>query len=371
MSQSLGFFVLSCVFFVVKSQTVLQPQDVSLKWTSDFKPQLSWSPVENCSYEVDFPDKTTYICHLPTWSNYTVMEGGTLHCTVVTICNGVSSQPFIVNQTYPELVRNLSCYIQSSQKTHCSWLPASPGLDLPFFYRLSTEDGSVSRDKNVITPLLECSAYTRTEGIRTGCDLQARVTQAIDILFKDTWNNMPARNTFRRDLFLSVKLDPLRLNATKMGNKVIITFTPPDIDLGDWTFFIKYNECNVEKNQITQIETVATLELLPHCRYCFAIKAESNKKETPWSKEECFDAETDPNAWVFAAIVIPLVCVCLAALTFVCFRKNKDTIFPKVPVPRDFLSDISNNNNKSNLYIPREEDDNCKITLVIDPQNKQ
>lgn len=370
MSQSLGFFLLSCVFFVVQSQTdkVVQPQNVSLTWKNDIDPQLSWSPVENCSYEVVFQDETSPCSH-PTWIIYDAMEGGSLHCTVVTICNGVRSQPFVFNKTYPELVRNLNCYIQSSKKTHCSWLPARPGLDLPFFYRLIMEDGTVSQNNDIAPPLRECSAYTRTEGIRTGCDLQAKAVHTIHILFNDTRNNMPVRNTFKRDLFSHVKLDPLTLNATKMANKVFIFFTPPDIDLSDWKFSIKYNECNVEKHPIIQEKRIAELELLPHCQYCFAIKAESRGKETPWSKGLCFDAEADPNAWVFAAIMIPLVCVCLAVLTFVCFRKNKDTIFPKVPVPRDFLSDISNNNNKSNLYIPREEDDNCKITLVVDPQN--
>lgn len=109
--------------------------------------------------------------------------------------------------------------------------------------------------------------------------------------------------------------------------------------------------------------------------------------------DRCFllpDADAEPNAVVFAAIIIPLVFASLAILTFVCCRKyvhsspsfflkiiclfpigcgvlfilfysnfvelslfrNKDHIFPKVPQPRDFLSDIYDNNNKVTLLLP-------------------
>lgn len=87
------------------------------------------------------------------------------------------------------------------------------------------------------------------------------------------------------------------------------------------------------------------------------------------------DADTDPYAFVYAAIIIPLMCAGLAALTFVCYRKyvtsfcidfschlvciwyltlalyrNKDNILPKIPKPRDLLSDISDNNNKVTVF---------------------
>lgn len=90
------------------------------------------------------------------------------------------------------------------------------------------------------------------------------------------------------------------------------------------------------------------------------------------------DADTDPNASIYAAIIIPLMFAGLAALTFVCCRKyvksaplylaptvvpsfasdiylslyrNKENIFPKVPQPRDLLSDVSDNNNKVTVFI--------------------
>lgn len=40
-----------------------------------------------------------------------------------------------VSLFFPELVRNLSCYVHSSKQTRCSWLPVSDAADLGFFFR--------------------------------------------------------------------------------------------------------------------------------------------------------------------------------------------------------------------------------------------
>ncbi|GLD72527.1 uncharacterized protein AKAME5_002385200 [Lates japonicus] len=135
---------------------------------------------------------------------------------------------------------------------------------------------------------------------------------------------------------------------------------------------LNYTACNghVEKDEHSL--TSMQLDVIPHCKYCMTIKAKyRDLGSTALSDEKCFDAETDPIALVYAAIIIPLIFAGLATLTFVCCKRNKEHIFPKVPQPRDLLSDISDNNNKStvyNLYIPAEEEENCKITLVMDPQ---
>ncbi|XP_070786347.1 uncharacterized protein [Enoplosus armatus] len=283
----------------------------------------------------------------------------------------------LFERTRRELVRDLQCYITSSKHSRCSWLPASHVPDFGFFYRLSNEDGSKSIHDNSLPLLRECPRYIDTGGVRTGCDLQANFTQAIHVLFNGTLNNTLVRNTFKKWVKDDVRPPPLNWTVTKTGEKFIITWIPPDfVDLSHWTFVIDYTECKTPKVKTVEDETSLHLDLVPHCQYCMAIRAKETrgKGETRESNTTCFDADTDPNALVYVAVIIPLMFAGLAALAFVCCRKNKENIFPKVPEPRDLLSDISNNNNKitvRNLYVPAEEEDSCKITLVMDSEINQ
>ncbi|XP_034413096.1 interleukin-13 receptor subunit alpha-1 isoform X5 [Cyclopterus lumpus] len=96
----------------------------------------------------------------------------------------------------------------------------------------------------------------------------------------------------------------------------------------------------------------------------------NNTVATNTFKKDTSNDDSDPSAWLYAAIIIPVMFAGLAALVLVCCRKNKEYMFPKVPEPRDLLSNISDNNNKSadhTLCVPAEEDDNCRISLVVDP----
>ncbi|XP_076580649.1 interleukin-13 receptor subunit alpha-1 isoform X1 [Chaetodon auriga] len=375
--RSLDVFILSCLLVTVESQTgqVLPPQNVSLRWISDFKPQLSWAPpqhsMENCSYIVtsrtNEENSDTYDEGPPPWSQNVVMEGGSLHLSVNTICHGRPSEPVVINITDPVLVRDLQCSIHSSKLTRCSWEPASDTPDLRFFYKLVNEHLNGGPDSS--TPLQACPSYSYSDGVRTGCDLQASITHDISIVFNGTRNNKLVRNTFKKEL----KGKPLALNwkVTKTADKFLIKWSPPDIaDLSEWKFFINYTECNEMKVKTAERVASTELVLVPRCQYRMKIKAEliTTKESGQWSDEEYFDA--DPNVMVYVAVIIPLIFAGLAALTLVCCRMNKDTIFPKVPEPRDLLSSIADNNNKStvrNLYIPVEEEDNCKITVVIEP----
>jgi hypothetical protein len=55
--------------------------------------------------------------------------------------------------------------------------------------------------------------------------------------------------------------------------------------------------------------------------------------------------------------------------------RHKDKILPKVPKPTNLISDMFNNNNEmsinENLYIPAQEEVDCKITLVRYPLPQQ
>ncbi|XP_036968788.1 uncharacterized protein LOC119027565 [Acanthopagrus latus] len=383
-SQRLELFVLSCLVLTSHTSEVLPPQNVSLRWITSFEPQLSWAPprhpVENCSYEVEWSrtnqtdDRYTCIPKNLTWSEYTVMDGRHLYLAVRTICNDTHSEPVELPVIYPELVRNLSCYIHSSNLTRCSWHRVSDIADFGFFFRLTAEDLSASINNKSNPNLQACPEYV---GGRTGCNLQAKPTHAIHILFNGTLNNRLVRNTFKIWLKENVRPLPLTWTAIKAGDKFNISWIPPDFcELSCWTFKIRQTACNKSLHHDKFHVTSTELNVVPHCKNCMAIKVERSRakeagRESEWSEEKCFAGE--PNALVYAAIIIPLMFAVLATLTLVCCKKNKDVIFPRVPEPRDFLSDISDNNNKitvRNLYIPAEEED-CKITLVIDPLNNK
>ncbi|XP_034712741.1 uncharacterized protein LOC117934828 [Etheostoma cragini] len=294
------------------------------------------------------------------------MQGGYLQFKVNTICGDKQSTEVGMEINYTELVRDLECYIHSAKQTRCSWLPGSHAPDLKFYYRLLNEDFSASPDDKSPVILKECSLYA--EGGKTACDLEASISQSIEILINGTHNNSFARNTFKKNP--NVRPPALKWTVNKSGNKFLINWTPPDIQV-KWTYIVNYTECVETKTKsVGNGETSIVLDLVPHCPYSFAIKATCTRGGTPWSDVKNFAAETDPNAWRYAAAIVPLMFAGLAVLAFVCFRKHKEHIFPKVPEPRDLVSDIFDNNNKStvcNLYIPAEEEDNCKVTLVEEP----
>lgn len=169
----------------------------------------------------------------------------------------------------------------------------------------------------------------------------------------------------------TVRPPPLNWTVVEVGDAFNISWIPPDVlGLDLWKFRINYTECGENKSVLIPHRTSHQLPRVAHCQYHMAIKAVYKEHGTEWSDKKYFGA--DPNAVVYVVfILIPLMFAGLAVLAFVCCRRNKESIFPKVPEPRDLLSDISDNNNKitvRNLYVPAKEEEDCKITLVIDPQ---
>ncbi|XP_062300818.1 uncharacterized protein LOC134005829 [Scomber scombrus] len=386
MFQSLEFFTL--VFLSVSAESltgnVLAPQNVSIQWINDFETKLSWDPprdlVANCTpkYKVISMTRERYSgetrdVDTHEYCFYTVMKGGFLSLSVKTIC-GDKSGVVVHNFTYPDLVWNVMCYIRSSRNYECLWLTATDVPDLRFFFRFPSQ--SSNADCTAPLPLQECSSYLITNGKRTGCNLQDPIAYDIHMVFNGTLNNTLVRNTFRQTNPL-VRPPALEWTITEAGDKFNISVIPPDYRPSRWTLLINYTECGKEKHQLQELKTAFQMPRLLHCPYYIQIKAEIDDGKggwTPWSEKLSFGAITDPNPMVYAIIPIPIVFAALAVLTFICYKKNKETIFPKVPEPRDLVSDISDNNNKSNvrnLYIPAAEEEDCKITLVLDPQFTQ
>ncbi|XP_077961823.1 uncharacterized protein LOC120822644 isoform X2 [Gasterosteus aculeatus] len=369
---SLDLFVSCCFFLTVGShqESVSPPRNVSLVWKHEFWPQLSWAPpqhsMDNCSYKVTMNGgkfSETNIKNQFYVTQY-FMEGGFLQMGVETTCGDIHSEPVVLNITYPELVRNVNCYITAATKSHCFWSPASQAPDLRFFWSVDSGSGIPS------SGIQECPSYNYTDPVRPGCDLEADIHQTIYIFFNATLMDTVARNTFSKDTLDDVRPPSIKWSVNKTGDKFSIAWIEPDIPLR-WNFVVMYTECSETKYKTFGEVNSGELDLVPHCPYCLAIKAHITNRVTPWTKEECFDADTDPKAWKWAAIIIPLILVGLMALMFGCYRKNKEYILPRVPQPRDLLSGISDNNNKStvpNLYVPtEEEEENCNISLVADP----
>ncbi|XP_065806695.1 uncharacterized protein [Labrus bergylta] len=371
-----------CLFSGVELLTcqVLPPQNVTLTWPKDFWPRLSWAPpphsMKNCKYQVKTRnneggiDGICTIVNNTSWSTRRVMEGGVLNLILQTVCNDTDESVNVeIRSAYKDLVKDLQCFIESSTLTNCTWLHATKTSDLRFFYMFSNNDPNKSlEDESQWTPLVECSAYTY--GIRSGCGLQAKPTQTLFILLNGTLDNKPVRNTFKKSLL--VRPPALNWTVVEAENYFIINWIPPDVfSLDSWEFCIRYTEGDKLKNITTKKVTSYKLPRQSRYQYWISIQAKKDENKTPWTKEKYFSAATDPSAILYPVVIIPLMCAGLAVLTVVCCRKNKKALFPKVPEPRDLLSEISNNNNKSvihKLYIPAEEEENCKITLVMDPQ---
>ncbi|XP_034531969.1 interleukin-13 receptor subunit alpha-1 [Notolabrus celidotus] len=382
MIQSLDLVFVCCLFLRVEPLigTISPPTNLSLTWTSDFNLKLSWAPpshpMDHCRYEVKTKSNVkwsedTTITNQTSLTRFRVLEGGLLHLSVRTVC-GENRSNWVSNKT-PEtaLVKDLQCFIHSSKLTRCSWLNATKASDFHFFYRLEDLSSNESYNNKSKTITQECQPYKDPGGIRTGCDLLAKTTQSMIIIITGTLDSKPFRNTFSRKLH--VKPPALTWTVTKTKKEFIIKWIPPEVlDLSDWKFVVNYTECNeLKPEKEIPGETSLKLPMVSRCQYQMSIRAVADGRgETPWTEEKYFDADTDPYRMIYAAVIIPLIFAGLAAFAFVFCRKNKEHIFPEIPEPKFLITDIYNNNNNKihNLCIPEEEEDNCEITLVVDPQ---
>lgn len=66
--------------------------------------------------------------------------------------------------------------------------------------RLVSENLATSYNDKSPSRLRVCPSYSYTDGVRTGCDLEANIEHDILISFKGMLNNTLVRNTFRKEL---------------------------------------------------------------------------------------------------------------------------------------------------------------------------
>ncbi|XP_061814982.2 uncharacterized protein [Nerophis lumbriciformis] len=364
------------------SQTgqITPPHNLTLQWISDFEVELWWTHQlglpPSCEYKVSSRTKEensedeSYHQTPPSLLKLS-MEGGSLSVSIHTVCQDKHSQPVILNVTYPELVSGVQCHIISSTLTNCSWRPLSLSPSLSFYYGLIDE---VEDTASFDVKLQECSSYTRMDGVRTGCRLQSNARQSIYMLFNATLKETLVRNTFKKSP-VPVTPRPLNWTVSEVAGKFNLSWIPPDVlHLSLWTFIINYTECDEEKVKKVLGNTSVLMNRVAHCRYRISLKGLSMRGETGWSHAKYFDAAKHANAMLYAVIIIPLLLAGLTFLTSLCCRRNKGHIFTKVPRPRDLLSDVGSNNTKSavcNLCFPEKEEENCKISLVMDLQQQQ
>lgn len=56
---------------------------------------------------------------------------------------------------------------------------------------------SITSNDTPTIQIQECSSYTHTDGVRTGCDVQTKAPQSMLIMFNGTRNNtLVERNTY-------------------------------------------------------------------------------------------------------------------------------------------------------------------------------
>ncbi|PWA14805.1 hypothetical protein CCH79_00014516 [Gambusia affinis] len=378
MFRCLEFVAVVCLFLAAKTTTeqILPPQNLSLRWINVFIPELTWEPpphsMANCHYEGKIEKnnelKSTFGPIKDKFMSFNndplFTEGRHLSCSLETVCHAKRSEPAFLNITYPGLVKSLDFYMTSAKRGHCSWSPAMTTPDLRFFYQL--KDQFVDGPPTVT--LQECSSYSYTGGVKSGCDLDTTARMSIMILFNATVNNEVVWNTFHLD---ELKVKPVAPDWTVKENKdnFNISWTPPDVlDLSSWTFKINYTVCGKEERPLSASGHSYRLERSPSCRYCMKIQAISDRGNSPETDEKCFDPD---RASFSAYIVIVALLVTLAGISIACLLRNKKRIFPKIPVPSNFFKDVMENNNESffrKLYVPPEEQENCTVTVVKDAQ---
>lgn len=381
-----------CLFLTTAlSDQVLPPENVRLSWIEGLYQKLTWTPpqhsLHNCHYNITSTVKidgserpasykvrpgTQPEKNLLSWKEISrPLNGGFINVSIQTVCNGLSSKAVFDGINDEDL--ELDCAVRSSSLVHCSW-KSPPSAQLRFFYNAALEPTSSRYDD-----LRECPHYTER---RSGCDLPVKTRLSrhdlsvlpVNLLLNGTLYNRTIRN-IHHITSLKMKLPPLDWTVTDYKEKFIINWTLPPFDL-NWIYLINYTACDNTWVRREKPEPPFELKREANCSYRFSMRAlvdvgGEEKGGTEWTTEKRFGAVSDPNLAVLAAVLVPLVLAVLVVLTlFWCWR-NKDRIWPKVPQPNpNILQDLLNNNNKTSFHSPRV-DEECVVTLVIDPKKTE
>lgn len=377
--HNLGF-LWSVILTTVLTEKVLPPENVRLGWREGLYQALTWTPpkhsLHNCQYHINSTirengsKKIAFQTKSGTefnWYEYRALNGGFLNISIQTVCNGSSSEAVFIGLDDPDL--KLDCAIRSSSLVHCSWKPP-PSAQLSLFYNAATEPYS-----EVFDELRECPQYTE---LRSGCDLPVTTKHSIqdlsilpiNLLLNGTLGNRTIRNV-HKIISLKLNLPPLNWTVTESKEKFLINWNPPPFNL-NWKYIINYTSCDrpLVSRELSKPPFEFNREAA--CSYRITMRGVVLYiGGTEWTKEKYFGAASEPNLLLLAVVLIPMVLTVLVVLTLLWIRKNKDRLWPKVPQPNfKLFEDLMNNNNKTNLHLPKAEEE-CEVTLVVDPKQPE
>uniref|UniRef100_A0A4W5JBP9 Interleukin 13 receptor, alpha 1 n=1 Tax=Hucho hucho TaxID=62062 RepID=A0A4W5JBP9_9TELE len=381
-----GVFVLYYFVSFVATQPETElpsPRNVTFSWTDEFCWELSWSLPENvdsqrCNYHINMSrigQKNIIKTKKGTRLEDCVPLMGGVHFFIQTQCNRTRMSQTVVH-TIPaptELVKNFKCFLYSTKAMNCSWLLANQvPEDFQLYHGPRLEN---------MTKVSECSEYLYNDNQRTGCHLRGDFDKRIFFQVNGTLNGSSVRNTFEVNPNVNVQPLPLELKITEEGRKLNISWISPDIKHPHcWKYIINYTRCKTAESKLLEDKTWIMVNYDPYCQYRVRIKPifshSCGMGEGDWTEEEIYgkDGNRDWNLHV-AAIFISVMAVIVAIVVCFCIRKHRDKILPKVPKPTNLIRNMLNNNNEmsinENLYIPAQEEVDCKITLVQDPLPQQ
>nr|XP_046175188.1 cytokine receptor common subunit gamma-like [Oncorhynchus gorbuscha] len=382
-----GVFVLYYFVSFVATQPETElpsPRNVTFSWTNEFCWELSWSLLENvdsqrCKYHINMSwigQKNISRMKKETRLEECFPLMGGVRFFIQTQCNRTQMSQTVVH-TIPaptELVTNFKCFLYTSNAMNCSWLLANQvPEDLQLYY-------GFFRLKNM-SKVSECNEYLYNGNQRTGCHLRGDFHMRIFFQVNGTLNGSSVRNTFMVNPKDHVQPIPLELKITEEGSNLNISWISPDIRHPRcWKYIINYTRCKMPESKSLEDKTWIMVNYDPYCQYRVRIKPIFSQLcgmgEGDWTEEKIYgkDGNRDWHLHV-AAVFISVMAVIVSILVCFCIRKHKDKILPKVPKPTNLISDMFNNNNEmsinENLYIPAQEEVDCKITLVRYPLPQQ
>ncbi|KAG7256487.1 hypothetical protein CRUP_027225 [Coryphaenoides rupestris] len=340
-------FVLGCLVAGVRCETD-KPSALTLEsvyWVTNFCYNVSWTVQnqrKNCSYVLNHKS----LGPRTQFSEWHIMEGGVLNVSLVANCGGGWSQTAHRSIVNTALVRDLWCDLRSSNSTVCTWKPASSQHipDLRVYYLKSKEHYEPCPHAHAEA---ECPEYQRdADGAVTGCVLPSKLQSHFFFAFNGTdARGNPARNTFERT---------------------------PYQNLGDWKYIINYIKCGEHMPDLEITNGTTSLDFqLNGCAINISMMAKWGIYHTAPGPVMSFGKDPNPNTpKLLAGILIPVALAAMLLLAMVCFRRNKDAIFPAVPKPADFLPDMMSSNkalNTMTMYEPAQEEEPEIVTLIVDP----
>uniref|UniRef100_A0A4W5KKF9 Type I cytokine receptor cytokine-binding domain-containing protein n=1 Tax=Hucho hucho TaxID=62062 RepID=A0A4W5KKF9_9TELE len=376
----LRYFINLVALEVAAEKALPEPLNLSLKWESEFLIKLLW----NAPKDLDTSCKVNYmitetigqerpktISTFSLYKKYNVTMNDAVNYTVKTnpkdCRDRTMSKPVSISKPkLTELVKNFQCSLYFSKAMNCSWLPANQASDLQFHYRYPGD-----------SHIAACSEYQYRAGQRTGCRLRGSFLE-YDVYVKvnGTLNGLSVWNNFLVLPRYHVKPPAPKVKITEEGKNLILSWDPPDIGaVHCWNFIFNYSKCqlHVDSKEIQWKHVPVTVSYDERCQYSVKLKAVYSKwcgeGGSDWSEEEIYGVD-DWSMTVFY-VIIPAVLFLFLILFICCFMKHREKLFPTIPHPSLIFKEMLNSNKDlkssiGNLYVPVEEEVECKISLEKD-----